>query len=228
MYSAWQHWLYSYFSLGMMPGYAFPITAAPGTIFDTDTAAMDAALGIAGFQIGNFEDLDLVNGLSIEYTDLNAGLVTVLPNLYNPSARWQNNPWDGIYALANTPANQDWKVTTFHINGRVAAFGVGFANFQSDRTTHTLFVNGIGFGIIDGFGDFDSGIYQRNMYLIINVAQGESILSVEFGNEANGEDGLVFDHLASQPHNPVSEPSTILLLGISALGLLGTGIRRCT
>ena len=183
------------FSLGMMPGYAFLITTAPGTVFDTDTAAMDAALGITGFQIENFEDVNLVNGLSIEYTDPDAGPVTVLPNLYDPSARWQNNPWDGIYALANTPANQDWndvgfnqlaKVTTFHINGGVAAFGVGLANFQSDRTTHTLFVNGIDFGIIDGLPDFDSGIHQRNMYVIINAGQGESILSVGFGNEAKG------------------------------------------
>jgi hypothetical protein len=40
--------------------------------------------------------------------------------------------------------------------------------------------------------------------------------------EANGEDGLVFDHLAFQ----VPEPSSMLLLGISTLIILGIGIRR--
>ena len=75
---------------------AYRVTAFGPEVFDPDTPAMDAALGISGsFVIEDFEDTQLVPGLAITY-DLGDGSTpitfTTIPSLNG----YSSPPWDGV------------------------------------------------------------------------------------------------------------------------------------
>ena len=229
---------------------AVTTTLFAGSTFDSDTAAMDAALGITGFNIEDFEDVNLLPDLTVETTAPNSGPLNILPRTYTDgSAGFSNNAWDGTNALVNTSTNEIWfgpggdlqhliaQRTTFHLSNGASSFGIGLGNFQ-EVLDHAVFVNGIEvISVLDNEINFTSGVNLRNGYLRIDAGPGETIFSVAFEVRLNGtqtpvggasSDGLIFDHLAFRaiPANgAVPEPITAAL-GLMGLGVLGMATRR--
>jgi len=219
---------------------AFVITMFPASTFNANTAVMDAALGIAGFDIEDFEDVNLLPTLTVQTTNPNSGPTGTLPKIYlDGSGSFFNNTWDGSHALVNTSTNDIWhggpgenllnliaERVTFDLTDAARSFGVGLGNFQAELVDHALLVNGVEVaGALENFSDFTSGTNLRNGYLRIDAEPGESILSVAIETRANGtqtpvaDDGLIFDHVAI---SQVPEPSTLGLLSILAILGLAT------
>lgn len=197
---------------------AFAVVVFPGSTHSADTAAMDAALGITGLAIEDFEDITLVPGLQVATTSPDSGPTATLPRLYiEGTGSFSNNSWAGPGALVNTSDNRIWygpgagsldniaARTIFHVPG-VRTFGVGLGNFQGDLRDHALFVNGVLVEpLLESLPGFQSGINLRNGYLVITAGPGEVINSVAIEVRDNGGsaplsgsvgDGLIFDHVA--------------------------------
>ena len=234
---------------GIQSAHAYVITMAPGSAYDPNTAAMDTALGISGLTTEDFEDVNLVSGLTIQHTNPDGGPTNTLSNLYTqPDANFNDNYWAGNSALVNTPDNTIWfppiaslnnisESVTFLLDDSASQFGVGLGNFQADLVDHMLMVNGVEQLILESLANFNPGVNSnfniRNGYLLINAESGESISSVTIQLRANGgtdpingpgSDGLIFDHVAfGGTPTQIPEPGTVALLGI---GLLGYGFIR--
>lgn len=197
---------------------AFTVVVFPGSTHSADTTSMDAALGITGLAIEDFEDVTLAAGLQVATTSPDSGPSATLPRLYiDGSGSFSNNSWAGPGALVNTSDNRIWygpgagsldniaARTIFHVPG-VRTFGVGLGNFQGDLRDHALFVNGVLVEpTLETLPGFQSGINLRNGYLVITAGPGEVINSVAVEVRDNGStaplsgsagDGLIFDHVA--------------------------------
>lgn len=206
---------------------AFNVEVIHPSAYSADTVAMDAALGITGLVIEDFEDLDLVPGLRVATTSPDSAPTSVLPNRYlDGSEFFVNNSWDGPGALVNTVNNWSWFCSnpncslgniaqrrTFLLPG-TSKFGVGLGNFQADVVDHALLVNGVEVvAALESLPGFVSGINLRNGYLVITAGPGEIINEVAFELRQNGTktpiggasgDGLIFDRLAFAPATGLS------------------------
>ncbi len=204
--------------------FAFEINTFSGSLFSTNTTQMDDSLGIAGYTIEDFEDVNLVSGLSVSFTSPSSDPTTTLAQLHNPLAPiggslgpFANNTWDGSHALMNhvdnlfpssaliqsgTPSVS--RLTTFHLESGASSFGIGLANFQN-VTSHELLVNGLSVAVIPNLANFIFGVEVRNLYIRIDAEAGESISSVGIDTVGGSLDGLVFDRVAFS--GAVPEPS---------------------
>lgn len=212
-----------------LPGLAsgFEVTLLPPATHSADTAAMDAALGITGLVIEDFEDVDLVAGLRVATSSPDSTATSILPRTYiDGSDAFFGNAWDGPGALVNTVNNLAWCCSgpgtladiaqrrTFLVPG-VRRFGVGLGNFQADIADHALLVNGVEVvPAIEALPGFESGVNVRNGYLVVTAGPGEVIDSVAFELRANGTgvpvsgaagDGLIFDRVAFEPSSGLGD-----------------------
>lgn len=210
-------------------------TFAP-TVYSSDTAAMDATLGITGYAIEDFGDTTLIDGLSYSLSDPDAGPFTSLPNVYNASGQqgFQNDHWDNTFVLNNSSNNTFGGVRsyalTFHIAGGTTSLGVGLGSFQSTTppseqypiTNHELFINGVSYGELESLPGWDPGL-GKNAYLRIDATGGDIINSVTFRNISNsvsGLDLLYFDHVAVSaiPEPTIAAPLAIFSACFAAAG----------
>jgi hypothetical protein len=197
---------------------AADITVLSPSLYNSDTPAMDGVLGITGYAIEDFEDIALINGLSIETTNPDSAPKTELDQIYvDGSGSFFNNSWDGSGAAINQPNNDVWyggpsgniiptltESITFHIADCARSFGIGLGNFQADRADHAVYVNDVlQVAVLGDEPNFVTGVQVRNGYLIIDAAPDDPICSVRFENHTvgtlipvSGLDGLLFDHLA--------------------------------
>ncbi len=203
--------------------------------FNTNEATMNAALGITGYQITNFETTALPSG--IKYSLAGGAPRSSLPNLFSvndPSALGlaANDNWDGLNVLTNDTNNQFPGVgggariansISFNLTGNVIGFGIGLSNFQSlggpiQISNHDLLVNGVNLGTLETLagGLWTAGL-GRNAFLRIDGTGGTTINTVLFQVNTPGPTGdwLVFDHLAIQTAldngSPTPEPSSFVL-----------------
>ena len=195
----------------------------PASTYNANTSVMDAALGITGHAIDDFESTTLILGLTITLTGgVPATTWTTLPTLFDQSvcgSLSNSVAWDGTHTATNGVTNQLNNctnpsgladLTTFNYAPSTSSFGIGLSNFQSTNppsppgfsiTNHELFVNGVNLGVIETLAgaNWSPGL-SKNAYLRINATGGSSITSVGFHNLSPASNGvvdvLVFDRLA--------------------------------
>ncbi len=213
----------------------FTFTSVGPSVYTSDTAAMDAALGLTGLAIEDFEDTDLIQGLSVSWGSSTP--VSVLGSL--ASFPGLPSEWDGTSILDNRlnhiPSNPPETFMTFYISPGSTIFGFGLSQAEEFRNPdHRILVNGI--ELIPDIGDLPGYLdthlanlegHSRNLYLVIEAEAGELIQSVQIDqgpvSPLVGIDGIHFDHVAM---NVVPEPSTALLLGTGLSALAATTRRR--
>ena len=83
----------------------FVVTSFAGSSYSANTVAMDAALGISGYTVEDFEDTVLISGLTISFEGLipENKSYTSLPKTFDSAGDSQtaNNFWDGTKVLTN-------------------------------------------------------------------------------------------------------------------------------
>jgi len=212
-------------------GYSFTV------IPPNQWGAPDATLGVTGYVIEDFEDVNLVSGLAVEVQSLNGnmGPTSTLPNTFMPSqdifgtafAFGGGGVWDGERGLINTRTNQtfsygdtnSWGDTVFHFANPASSVGV---SLQQIELNGQVWIDGNVVTTFAALGFTFNG--TRQGYLRIDAFGGDTISTLEFDNGSSGGgfgmgDGIMFDHLA---FNPVPEPATMIVLGgLAAAALRG-------
>ena len=189
---------------------AYVIVSFGPDVYDGGTPAMDAALGITGYTIEDFEDSTLVDGLTIS----GFGFIEY------PSNEPQD-AWDG------TKTATFWGVTeaapgALNFVGGASSVGIGLSSLHNE--TNLFRVNGGDWITLDLTNFPDWAIYNnpdpnQAGYLRIDQEFGDApITSIELADPQ--DETLRMDHVAFIP-----EPSTLTMLACAfvALGLL---IRR--
>ncbi len=176
-------------------------------------AQPDAAIGLAGGAVEDFEDHSLAPGLFIEISDAQGNFTgtgwAALPNLFDPVAgdpfgdSFATGVWDGNHVLVNTPANEsidygspDWRPVAVYVPE--GALWIAIAS-QQVTVNHTLVVNGQARGRLGALGfNLSNG---RNGVMIVGTDDpSDPIVSVSFGG---GGDAFVIDHVVFQPVSQV-------------------------
>ena len=154
------------------------ITMFGPSAYNANTSAMDATLGVTGYEIEDFEDAILLPGLS----ETHSGYYFNLPEHAGPSA------WDG----SGNKALFFSGTVTFTLPPGVRSVGVGFGFI--DRNGQTVQINGksaVDFSVLSGFVFHHNG---RNGYLRIDAVDGApSISTVTFSSYV---ELYSLDHLA--------------------------------
>lgn len=228
--------------------HAYSLSFFSPATYNTSTAAMDAALGITGYQIEDFEDSTLLPGLSYTIDGSIASPITYnsVPASFNGSGNIEN--WDGPGQITNLVNNTctGWPSNclagefadriTVNISGGAASVGAGLMGFQSAAsgafpiTDHTLYINGTAVpGTFESLAgaSWSAGPFIRNLYLVIGLDPGDALIT-SFGFEnISANDALHLDHVAIQT-SVVPVPAAVWLFGTALAGLIGFSRRRTT
>jgi hypothetical protein len=209
-------------AFGPVPSHAYVLTTFGQSIYDADTAAMDAAIGISGMSIEDFSDTALIPRLSIAFENPAGGPLTTLPANFTFLA---DQAWDNPGApsfLINRPdqLNQaPYSDTTFIVDGGTSKFGIGLSNFQTVLNETDLVINGINFGLVSALPNYvDGGPTIKNLYLLVSAEAGDALITTVKFDNLDTVDAHLFDHVAIDA-SPVPLPSTIYLLGAGLAGL---------
>ena len=196
----------------------------------------DAALGVSGYQIEDFEDVNLVSGLQVGVVSPNGNLnpTSTLPNTFKPSddafgtafTIGGGGVWDGEHGVINTRTNQtfpygettSWGNLSFYFTA--GADSIGFSMQQADRDVE-LYINDSLVGTISALMPTVPLSGGRQGYIRIDATGGDTINSIKFRDPTPGTngfaDGYMFDHVAFRA---VPEPATCLVLAGGLLGVL--------
>lgn len=218
-------------ALGPAPGLAYTLTTFGQGIYDADTAAMDAALGITGMSIEDFSDTTLIPGLTISFENPAGGPLATLPANFTFLAE---QAWDNPGApsfLINRPdqLNQaPYSDTTFIVSGGTTRFGIGLSNFQTFLNETDLLINGVNFGRVSALPNYvDGGPTIKNLYLLISADVGDSLITAVKFDNLDTVDAHLFDHLAIDAA-VVPLPPAVWLLGtaVASVALRGRWRRK--
>jgi hypothetical protein len=179
----------------------FIVTVVPAA----DWAADDAAIGVDGGTVEDFEDRTLAPGLAVELSDgagnFTGSALTTLANVFDPAeddpygSVFIDGVWDGVRVLLNTDGNEavyygsrDFRKVRLHVPEGTAWIGMALMQVTRDDP---LLVNGQDLGTVSSLGLAPS--FGRNGFLLISTDDAaEPIVSVTFGG---GGDAFVVDHV---------------------------------
>lgn len=173
---------------------------------------------LTGMLIEDFEDVNLVSGLTVTLSvwrnasnaitgDPPVVYAGTLPQTYAPASDgFSLNAWDGTRALVNG-SGHDWiypfaASVELQFSPAVPSVGFGLSNFQTNVTSHTLYVNGVSQGLLDDLPGWVSGIDVKNRYVLVS---GDLVTSIRITADTHF-DGLIFDKLAFT--NPIVPSAT--------------------
>lgn len=223
-------------AMALLPAAATAATFSvfgPG-VFSNDTAAMDAALGITGYRIEDFEDVTMLPDLTVRQDFRNGAPPSVmsgaLPRVQASGA--VQAPWDGSRFLTsyfnnkNQGAAQQAATVTFSFDPS-SAFGLGLSGFGAD-TLHDITVvedqmsQQVLLQSLTGFVASDTG---HNGYVVITAAPDAVLTSVSFSFRtplpSGAEDYVTFDRLALNPAPvPLSGTLPFLAIGLSCFAAM--------
>ncbi len=184
---------------------AYTVSVFSPSTQSSNLAAMDAALGITGYTIGDFESGTFLSGLSYSQTDLTFAIESSSPG----------NAWDGISSLRATFNGSG----TFTYTPGASSFGFGMAangNGAPD-SSRTIQINGgtaISFQAFPAYVPSNAGL---NGYIRIDAQQGDAaITSVRINLGGQGET-IAYDRIAvlDGAVSTVPEPSTMVMFFLS-------------
>ncbi|MCP3895104.1 MAG: PEP-CTERM sorting domain-containing protein [Bacteroides sp.] len=192
---------------------AFTISVFGPNSYDSNEANMNAALGITGYQIEDFEDTSLNPDLIITTDQGPFEFPVTVPN-------YQFYVWDGSHALRTSDdLGQVTGDLTFSVMGGTTAFGFGIANDEYPADNTSIIVNGSGDQIVlSSFSVYQQFTNYRSGYVLIEADAGDPLIS-SITIAQNTPEGLWLDHVAYSA--PVPEPTTMLLFGTGLIGLAG-------
>ncbi|HEY9172666.1 MAG TPA: LamG domain-containing protein, partial [Verrucomicrobiae bacterium] len=172
----------------------------------------DAALGLAGYTIEDFEDAALVPNLLVgcESPAGNLTPTSTLPNVFNPTndaygTAFRAGVWDGSRCLVNTRDNQSHSYAeSQHWGTMILEFptpvrSVGFSVQQLDQDVR-LFINGTELGGLAALSGLPVN-GQRQGYVRIDATGTNTIAAIRL-TSAGSYDGWVIDHLAFSTNPP--------------------------
>lgn len=189
----------------------------------------DATLGVTGYTIEDFEDVNLAAGLQVSVASPNGGYgpTSTLPATFMPSQDLFGTAftfggggvWDGTRGIINTRTNQtfsysdggSWGDLIFHFSA--PARSVGFSVQQADLDG-VFRINGVAITSFSSIGLPLNGLRQGYIRIDATGTDTISTLMIDNGTSGNFGDGLMIDHVA---FNPVPEPTTLAVLGAFAL-----------
>lgn len=179
-------------------------------------AAFDAAVGITGYTIEGFEDLDLIPGLTVDVNNLGPSNTIGANTLGNSDQVFDGDFLFPPHFHAPPHPNGSQPNHIFNVDNGTTSFGIGIAAININ-TNVEMFVNELSFGVVNQFGAFNSnGLTEaRQIYLRIDGTDGDLINSVRF-NAVVENDGVLYDRVALAT---VPEPSTYALFLTVFLGL---------
>ncbi len=187
---------------------AYSITTFGPDVFTTDTAAMDAILGVSGL-IEDFEDTTLIPGLSV--------------NNLNISTR-AFYEWDGS-RVHHTQFSTD----VFTIAGGTDFFAVSLSSSVPSFGGGQILINGNFLTAFSSLPNFVSVDIGRNVYIKIRQESGDAAINtVTFERTLNSADDYGYDHLAlNETSAAIPEPHFIGILGFAFLTLILGRHFRC-
>ena len=150
-------------------------------------AALNAAVGVTGHIVEDFEDLTLVSGLTITGGEFGLNIQSGLPNAI----------WDGTGFFVNQV--DDGNGLDFTVTGGTTSFGIGMGDI--DAAGVHLFVNGEDYGSIMNFANWVKlGDNVRDVFVRVDAAPGETINTVRIEQISGSfNDGIFFDHVTFSP-----------------------------
>jgi formylglycine-generating enzyme required for sulfatase activity len=188
--------------------HAVTITRFSPAVYDTNTVTMDAALGVTGYQIEDFEDatLDAIPGLTI--TDVDTGGTLDLSQPVSAAF-----PWDGDAAMSYEGMGAPVVTIAFD---DVNSVGFGLSGYEFGThliRVHTALPSSFDIAAVLSPGTIGNA---RNTYIRVDRELGDpAIVGLSLLSPSHNE-GLYLDHLAVQA---VPEPSAFVLTS-AALGCL--------
>jgi hypothetical protein len=200
-------------------------------------SASDAALGLAGATVEDFEDTTLVAGLSVQIVAPSGSYVptSTLPATFNPSTddalgnAFVGETWDGVAGLLNRGGNTtgsasyndgQWGDVSFGLAPGVTSFGFAIADL--DLGGHQILVNGVSIGTLPS-GNIAAGS-GRGGYVRIDMESGDALIASVTIDNIGTVDGWIIDHVAFAAAAAAPEPAAVGLLGLALAGL--AGLRR--
>ncbi|MEL7312954.1 MAG: hypothetical protein AAFN07_15670, partial [Pseudomonadota bacterium] len=154
--------------------------------------ALNAAVGVTGYTIEDFEDTTLVPGLTITGGAFGLNIASAFPNAL----------WDGVSYYVDQVLTGGG--VQFNVAGGTNSFGIGLGDI--DISNVNLIVNGDDLGAIVDLPNFRKlGDNFRDVYIRVDAPPGEPITTVLIQQQPGStfSDGVFFDHVAFEPAAPV-------------------------
>lgn len=183
-------------------------------------AQLDAAVGVTGYLIDDFEHADLIPPLAIEEGGNPASSTIGPPNVDDS---YPGGVWDGVRAFVGN-VNCSLGDTVFHFQPGVASLGLGIGDVESDVE---LLIDGVSFGLVRSLPNFkqtgNSPNQPRQVYIRVDADPGDPPISEVRLTQIGGcgGDAIFYDHLAiSAEAVPVTSTRGLFLLALLLLATL--------